>query len=58
VLKMYLNHFLDESNLRRGKINNAGFEIEAPYFSLNGKQVWGATAMILSELREILKVIS
>ncbi len=29
--------------------------IEAPYFDVNGKQIWGATAMILSELIEAFK---
>ena len=27
---------------------------EVPYFDVNGKVVWGATAMILSELKEVL----
>ena len=30
-------------------------EIEAPCFEIQGKTVWGATAMIISELRELLK---
>ncbi|WP_091507585.1 NUDIX hydrolase [Flexibacter flexilis] len=29
-------------------------ELEAPYFDLHGQIVWGATAMILSELKQIL----
>jgi 8-oxo-dGTP pyrophosphatase MutT (NUDIX family) len=29
--------------------------IEAPYFDINGHVVWGATAMMLSELKVILK---
>jgi len=31
-----------------------GITINAPYFDLNNKVVWGATAMILSELKQIL----
>jgi hypothetical protein len=27
-----------------------GREYEVPYFALEGEQVWGATAMVLSEL--------
>ena len=34
-----------------------GSQITAPYYSLNGHTVWGATAMILSELAEIIKSI-
>lgn len=32
-----------------------GITISAPYFDLNGKMVWGATAMMLAEFKEILK---
>lgn len=32
-----------------------GITINAPYFDLNDKVVWGATAMILSELKQILQ---
>lgn len=58
VLKMYLSDFLNDGTLQNGKITTAGFDIEAPYFSLDGRQVWGATAMILSELRELLRSVS
>ncbi|MBI1184433.1 NUDIX domain-containing protein [bacterium] len=34
-----------------------GLRINTPYFNLNNKIVWGATAMILSELKEILNQI-
>ena len=30
-------------------------KLEAPYFNIKGHSVWGATAMMLSEFREILK---
>ncbi len=29
--------------------------LEAPYYELNGHSVWGATAMMISEFRELLK---
>ncbi|UXP32010.1 CoA pyrophosphatase [Reichenbachiella agarivorans] len=32
-----------------------GVKIEAPYFDIQNRVVWGATAMILSELSEIIK---
>jgi hypothetical protein len=28
---------------------------DVPYFSIEGKVVWGATAIILSELKELVK---
>lgn len=34
-----------------------GLKIQTPYFDANGKIVWGATAMILNELKYILKDI-
>lgn len=34
---------------------NSGFRIKVPYFSIREKIVWGATAMILSEFRELLR---
>jgi len=32
-------------------------EVEVPAFILNGQTVWGATAMILSEVKELLKQV-
>lgn len=32
-----------------------GITIEAPYYDVHGKHIWGATAMILSELIEVFK---
>jgi hypothetical protein len=29
--------------------------VNVPYFDLNGHQVWGATALMLAELRELLR---
>ena len=33
----------------------AGKTIKAPYFAINGIEIWGATAMITSELLDLLK---
>jgi 8-oxo-dGTP pyrophosphatase MutT (NUDIX family) len=35
-------------------IVGAGFQLMAPHFEIDGEVVWGATAMILSELRYLL----
>lgn len=37
------------------KLNVRGTPIMAPYFNLNGHVVWGATAMILSELLDVIE---
>ena len=39
---------------RRQHIQVLGREAEIPYFDLAGQVVWGATAMMLAELRELL----
>ena len=31
--------------------------VEVPAFQLNGHMVWGATAMMLSELKDLLKMV-
>jgi 8-oxo-dGTP pyrophosphatase MutT (NUDIX family) len=33
----------------------AGYKIKAPYFDVQGKVLWGATAMMLNELKHLLK---
>ena len=35
----------------------AGFPVKIPYFDLGGEIVWGATSIILSEFKSILKDI-
>jgi len=56
VVSADLRHLLDDRFLKETDITvGAGFELRAPYFDLEGKIVWGATAMMLNELRVILK---
>jgi 8-oxo-dGTP pyrophosphatase MutT (NUDIX family) len=38
-----------------GKGTSNAINLEVPYFDLNNKIVWGATAVILSELKDILE---
>jgi hypothetical protein len=33
---------------------SSGSVVETPYFDLEGKTVWGATSMIISEFLEVL----
>jgi len=44
----------DVVQVRRQYIQVMGREAEIPYFDLQGQVVWGATAMMLAELRELL----
>jgi len=34
-----------------------GFRLDAPYFNVQGHTVWGATAMMISELRAVLQQV-
>jgi 8-oxo-dGTP pyrophosphatase MutT (NUDIX family) len=56
LIEVPLTHFMDDSVLVT-KILTTSYatNIEVPAFLLNGHVVWGATAMMLSEVREILK---
>jgi 8-oxo-dGTP pyrophosphatase MutT (NUDIX family) len=56
LVEVPLNHFMDDAiktyqNLTTSYAKN----IEVPAFMLNNHLVWGATAMMLSEVREMLK---
>jgi 8-oxo-dGTP pyrophosphatase MutT (NUDIX family) len=50
VLEVPLAHLRDASRIRSGTLVRDGVTVEYPYFDLDGHQVWGATAMVLSEL--------
>ncbi len=52
-----LKSFLAESNIYLSKIELKNEELEAPYYKLHNDKVWGATAMILSELHSVVKKI-
>ncbi len=56
VISVPLNAILTDDNIKTTTIQfqNGYLLKNVPYFDLEGKIVWGATAMMLSELREIL----
>ena len=60
VLEIPVSQLMDDSLLKRKKIKVTNyspnpFYIDVPYFELNYETVWGATALILNELKTILK---
>ncbi|AVR46099.1 coenzyme A pyrophosphatase [Christiangramia fulva] len=58
ILEVKLSDFLDESNLVSQNLTTSyAVDIEVPAYKLNGHIVWGATGMMLSEIRELLKKI-
>ncbi len=56
ILKLSLQSLLNDSFSKKGIINiDNQLNVKAPYYELEDKKIWGATAMILSELKELLK---
>ncbi|WP_108803657.1 CoA pyrophosphatase [Aquimarina sp. Aq107] len=56
IIEVPLSQLLDESNVIAKKLSTSYAEnIEVPSFELNGYVVWGATAMMLSELKIFIK---
>jgi 8-oxo-dGTP pyrophosphatase MutT (NUDIX family) len=56
IIEVLLTDFLDEKSVYLEKVNTSyNLSIEAPIFKLNNYTVWGATAMILSEVKELCK---
>jgi len=56
IIEIKLKDLLIESNIRYKDINvRPGLSVYGPCFEIDTHTIWGATAMILSELKEILK---
>ncbi|WP_033956320.1 NUDIX hydrolase [Psychroserpens jangbogonensis] len=56
LIEVPLNHFLDETTVIQTSVpNSSKVNVEVPAFKLNGHIVWGATAMMLSEVKDLLK---
>lgn len=56
ILLPHVSFFTDESNRRTDKFQSSrGYVVEAPYYSYNQYKIWGATAMIISEVTRLLQ---
>ena len=56
VLEIPLLRFFEDGIIKEKKIKNAlGFNLMAPYYDLDNKVLWGATAMMVSELCAVIK---
>ena len=55
IITPFLNFFSNPENVHREKFASArGFEVDAPYYALNEYKIWGATAMMISEISALL----
>jgi 8-oxo-dGTP pyrophosphatase MutT (NUDIX family) len=57
LIEAPLATLLDPDVLRRGDrtVQVMGRDVEVAYFDVDGHMVWGATAMMISELRQLLR---
>lgn len=58
IIEVKLASLLAHENISMKKVNASyGLNINVPTFQLNGFTVWGATAMVLSEIKDILNTL-
>ncbi|WP_372643094.1 CoA pyrophosphatase [Ancylomarina sp.] len=55
IIETNIQELFKADNKHEETIHKNGFEIKAPYYEVKGHKLWGATAMIVSELEELLK---
>lgn len=56
IVKVPLTDLLAEANKSVRVISSHGRAITAPHYNLNNEIIWGATAMILSEFEEVVRM--
>jgi 8-oxo-dGTP pyrophosphatase MutT (NUDIX family) len=57
VIETSLQYITDETNTVEEDWEIRGLPARVPFFAINGHKVWGATAMVLGELGEMLRQI-
>jgi 8-oxo-dGTP pyrophosphatase MutT (NUDIX family) len=57
VFTFALRDLLDERHRREEQRSFRGMRIHVPYYHVNGHKVWGATAVMLSELEHRLRTV-
>lgn len=56
LIEVSLLDFIDEANVVSKTVSTSySIDVEVPAFFLNGHIVWGATAMMLNEVKDLLK---
>lgn len=58
IIEPSLDAIVDDQNIIEEPWEIRGLPAIVPYFAINGHKVWGATAMILSEFREMLRRVT
>jgi 8-oxo-dGTP pyrophosphatase MutT (NUDIX family) len=56
VIELKIGELMDDALVKTGEISTyGGSKIKAPYFDVRGRILWGATAMMLNELKVLLR---
>lgn len=56
IFEVPLSFFLDEKNIKEKKIKSkVGISLQAPYYDVESRVLWGATAMMIAELAAMLQ---
>ena len=58
IIEVLLNHLFNEVNVINTSVETSfKIKVKVPAYKLNGHIVWGATAMMLSEIKDLLKKV-
>ncbi|MCX7547254.1 CoA pyrophosphatase [Xanthomarina sp. F1114] len=58
ILEITLTEFINDANVVTKTVSTSyNMDVVVPAFQLNGHVVWGATAMMLSEIKDLLKQV-
>lgn len=58
IIEVKLRDFIHEANVITARVPTSfNVEVDVPAFKLNNHVVWGATAMMLSEVKDLLKQV-
>ena len=58
IIEVPIRDFLNEANIVTTRVPTSfNVEVDVPAFKLNGHVVWGATAMMLGEIKDLLKQV-
>ncbi|GAB5557242.1 MAG: CoA pyrophosphatase [Schleiferiaceae bacterium] len=56
VFSLSLSDLLSEQNFVQTQVSVGGYKVQVPAFELGGRTIWGATAMMVSEIKAIFKM--
>ena len=55
VIEVPLDHLLEPGNVKRETWPIRGTDVTVPFYYFQGHKIWGATAMVLAELLDLIK---